>query len=250
MADAKVYQKTPQDKVVILNVRGFERQPFIAPNWVDLRVGFFLSLTSAANDDDYTTDLTETIVNPGSMDPTGRYSVGVLLGATGLTFIGFTNLIQGNLVGDSVLVKSDAGVGTTNQNFWRPANSANNTLSAMIMDAGIVRDQSPDGLQQHFPRDPVGAGGYAVLLGLQLLRDNAQSRTVRVNIKSSGQSADMLYSNTPTLDVLRQALAAAWPPSKQMGPVTLSGVPDTFYFYWPFRQSRLRIHSYGVVKAK
>jgi hypothetical protein len=245
MADAKVYQKTAQDKVVILNVRGYEVQPFVAPNWTDLRVGFFLSLTSALSDDT-TTGLAETITNPGT-DGTQRYALGVLR-AGGDTFIGFSNNVPGG-GGDSVLVSSDAGIGTTNANFWRPANSSNNALSAAIYDSGAFRAYGVDGLQQHFVQDPVGAGGYAVLLGLQLLRDNAQSNTVRVNIKSSGNSADMLYSNTPTLDVLHQALEA-WPASKQMGPVTLSAVPDRFYFYWPFRNSRLRIHSYGVVKAK
>jgi hypothetical protein len=251
MADAKVYQKTAQDKVVILNVRGFEVQPFIAPNWMDLRVGFFLSLTSALADDTIT-GLAETITNTGSMQPQDRYYLGVVRNASPLDpFIGFTNTVESfpNTSGDSVLVSSDSGLGTTNANFWRPANSANNIVSAAIYNAGAFRTVAVDGLQQHFVQDAAGAGGYAVLLGLQLLRDNAQSLTVRVNIKSSGQSADMLYSNTPTLDVLRQALEA-WPASKQLGPVTLNALPDSFYFYWPFRNSRLRIHSYGVVKAK
>jgi hypothetical protein len=248
MADAKVYQKTPQDKVIILNVRAWERAPYIAPNWVDLRVGFFVSLTSALSDDT-TTGLAETIANPGTLDGTERYALGVMRSTTGDPFIGFSNNVPGS-VGDSVLVSSDSGIGTTNVNFWRPANSSNNALSAVIYDSGGFRAYGVDGLQQHFVQDPAGAGGYAVLLGLQLLRDNPQSLTVRVNIKSSGNSADMLYSNTPTRDLLQQTLQAAWPPSKQLGPVTLNAVPDTFYFYWPFRNSRLRIHSYGVVKAK
>ena len=87
------------------------------------------------------------------------------------------------------------------------------------------------------------------MLGLQLLRDNPSSRTIRAMIKSEANSADMLYSDTPTLDVIRTQLET-WPPSQQLGPVTLSNVPNRFYFYWPFRQSRLRIHSYGILKAK
>jgi hypothetical protein len=259
MADANVYQKTAQDKVVILNVRGYENQPFAAPNWLDLRVGFFLSLTTALADDT-PTGLAETITNTGGDVTNDRYYIGLRgpskispggPSPSGVSFIGFTNV--GPVSGDNgLLVSSDADVGTTNANFWRPANSASNIYCAAIQDNGQYLVFSPDGLQQHFPQDPVGAGGYAVLLGLQLLRDNAQSRTVRVNIKSSGHSADMLYTNTPTLDLLKQTLDAAWPPSKQLGPVTLSAfaMPDSFYFYWPFRNSRLRIHSYGVVKAK
>jgi hypothetical protein len=259
MPDGEVYQKTAQDRVVILNPRGWYFQPIIAPDWVDLRIGFFLSLTDAVNDDlTFGTpgagDLSETIANPGTLDVADRYLLGVGGQARPGTFdfIGFTNMGQKfpDSTGDTTLVSSDAGVGTSNTNFWRIGNSSNNTWAAAIVDANINYAVSPDNLQQHFPQNAATvAAGYAVMFGLQLLRDNAQSKTIRCNIKSSAKSSDMLYSNVPTKELLH-ATMENWPASQQLGPVTLSAVPTYFYFYWPFRKSRLRIHSLGVVKAE
>jgi hypothetical protein len=59
----------------------------------------------------------------------------------------------------------------------------------------------------------------------------------------------MLYSNTPTDEILISNLRA-WPAAVQMGPMELATfVPDAVYFYWPFNLSRLRIHSVAVYKA-
>lgn len=254
MPDAQVYQKTPEDKAVILNVRAWEKQPFVAGSWMDLRVGFFLSLTSEGNNDDPAA-LAESISDPpvDLMDVQDRYWLGLIHGGTlpgfGSVFIGFTNIfgrIKG--YGKTELISSDAGIGTTNTNFWRPRNPTHGT-SVAIFDGDHSRANLGANLQQHFPQIPANTGGYAVMLGMQLLRDNPSSRTIKVNIKSSPNSADMFYSNTPTLDVLKEHLQT-WPPSQQLGPVQLSAVPSAFYFYWPFRQSRLRIHSYGILKAK
>jgi hypothetical protein len=254
--DAECYQKTVNDKVIILNVRGYHYHPFIAPDWTDLRLGFFLSLTDAVNDDlTFGTpgagDLSETIPNPGTLPATDRYWLGVSSSVRGYPFLGFTNMGQKfpDSTGDTTLVSSDAAVGTSNTNFWRPGNSSNNTWAAAIVDGGINYITPVDNLQQHFPQNAATVGaGYAVMHGLQLLRDNPQSKTIRCNIKSSAKSADMLYSNTPTKELLQQTLES-WPASQQLGPVTLSELPNSFFFSWPFRKSRLRIHSLGVLRA-
>lgn len=254
MADAQIYQKTAgaptPEKMVILNVRAYEIHPFIAPNWLDLRVGFFLSLTSEAGLDDPAA-LAETIPDMGQGLPTEEhYFIGVSHQAPSV-FIGFTNATgpdPTNYKGDSMLISSGAGL-AAGTDFWRPKNSDNDRYAAGIFEAGHQRGVTPLGLQQHFPQTPATAGGYAVMLGLQLLRDNPNSLTIRANIKSDANSADMLYSNTPTLEVLKAALQT-WPPSQQLGPVTLSAAPNNLFFYWPFRQSRLRIHSYGLLRAK
>jgi hypothetical protein len=249
--DAECYQKTVDDRTIILNVRGWYVQPFIAGNWTDLRLGFFLSLTDDVADDTVT-GLGETITADGIYHAENRYWIGLKNPDTGMpggppvTFIGFSNV--GDEAGNSLLLSSDIGLGTTNANYWRPANSRNNNLAAIIIDRSATLASRSPGLQQHFPQDPVGAGGYAVMLAIQLLRTKPNSRTITVKIKSSTNSADMLYSNTPTKELLQQAMQS-WPPSVQMGPVTLSQVPTAFYFYWPFRNSRLRIHSLDLLQA-
>jgi hypothetical protein len=249
VAAAECYQKTVDDRTIILNTRGWYNHSFIAVGWTDLRLGFFLSLTDPVADDT-TTGLSETIANPGTLDYFDRYWIGALDTVGGTSFAGFTNLGASlpDVSGDSTLVSSDAGVGTSTTNFWRPGNSADDTWSAAIVQGGVKQTVPVDNLQQHFPQDPVGAGGYAVLLALQLMRDNPASRTITMRIPSSPKSADWFYSDTPTKELIELNLQD-WPPSVQLGPVTVAQVPNAFYFYWPFQNSRLRVHSLALLRA-
>src|SRR4029077_6919343 len=245
--DAECYQKTVDDRALILNPRAYYIQPFLAPDWKDLRLGFFLSLTDKTNDD-LTTGFAETITPPpfGSFD---RYWLGVIDSAL-QTFAGFTNVGSRlpDVYGDSTLVASDAGTGTGTA-FWRPGNSTNNRFSAAIFEQNRNLTLPVDNLQHHFPADTATvAAGYAVLLGLQLLRDTATSKNITMRIKSTTKSADMLYSNAPTKELIRTSMDP-WPASAQLGPVTVSNVPSAFYFYWPWHNSRLRVHSLGLLRA-
>jgi hypothetical protein len=251
--DAKCIQKTVDDRAIILDVRAYYIHPFLAPDWTDLRVGFFLSLCGNADpteDDNTITGIAETIVNPGLLQFSDRYAIGVIDTDQGRTFAGFTNTGASlpDRFGDSTLTASDAGIGTGTA-YWRPGNSFSAKSCAAIIDLETRRTVVTDNLQQHFPQDaPTVAAGYAVLLGLQLLRDNKTSKNITMRIKSSTHSADMLYSNTPTKELIHSSLDP-WPASVQLGPVTVSSVPDAFYFYWPWRNSRLRVHSIGLLRA-
>src|SRR5580765_6939876 len=110
--DAECYQKTVDDRVIILNPRAYYIQPFLAPDWTDLRLGFFLSLTDKTNDD-LTTGFAETITG-APFAAYDRYWLGVIDVAGGQTFAGFTNVGARlpDTYGDSVLVASDSGIGT------------------------------------------------------------------------------------------------------------------------------------------
>jgi hypothetical protein len=257
MADAEVYEKTVDDKVVILNTRTKLWQGFSAPNWIDLRVGFFLSLTEETADDTIT-GLGETIAQP--LGVSDRYWIGVkdrsnvMPKTQGVPFIGFTNAARGVpreplTSGDSRLTTSDIGVGTTNANFWRPNASNQNYRSFMMQDGIATRaygGTASNALAQHFPQNVGGAGGYAVLLGIRLQRSRANSRAITASVKSNAHSADMLYSSVPTNDLLRTSLAASWPTSQTFGPVEFLTVPTALFLYWPFYDSRLRIHAMGI----
>ena len=251
--DAECYQKTVDDRAIILNPRAYYAHPFLAPDWTDLRVGFFLSLTDKTNDDLTTGSFAETIPNivNGPLGSFDRYWLGVLDTVEGQTFAGFTNVGPQipDRTGDSTLVASDAGTGTGTA-FWCPGNSTNNKISAAIFDHGRkLTLPIVDNLQQHFPQDAgTVAAGYAVLLGLQLLRDNTTSKSITMRIKSTTHSADMLFSNTPTKELIHSSLDP-WPASVQLGPVTVANVPSSFYFYWPWHNSRLRVHSIGLLRA-
>jgi hypothetical protein len=253
---AKIIEKTVSDRTFVMAVHEIVHYPFAASGWTDLRAGFFVSLTKALSDDD-PTGLAETLTPADSIQPQGRYWMGLKKFGSywptdpNTVFVGFSNRAGSDPdAGASVLSSSDIGLGTTNAYYWRPNNAYLSDSSALMLDGRLVRARSPDGVQQHLPQDPTGAGGYSVLLALRLLRDTPSSNVLTLKIKSSGQSADMLYSNTPSSDLLLSGLQS-WPSNTiQMGPVQMSQVPDSFFFFWPFLNSRLRIHVIGVLKAK
>lgn len=261
----KIYLKGGTDKTLILNVRTYMIYPFQAPEWVDLRIGFFLSVTKAAADDDPSNTGAPIVENlPAPMDVVNRYWIGVKDSSAlfpkygGATFIGYTNTSfeprRPETNGDSVLASSDAGVGTTNANFWRPLN--NSRLGAHwnggIWDGPTNRVMSRDGIQQHFPQNVGGAGGYATLAMIRLQRDNSRTRTVTVSVKSNPatHNGDVLYGSDTSLSFLLNNLEAFPATVQQWGPLGLSQLPNALYCYWPFHNSRLRIHSLAFLKVR
>ncbi len=268
---AEIYDKGPGEKTLILNVREWFVYPFEAPNWLDLRAGAFLSITDASNDDLPNGAFAETIALPTPLvrppRPADRYWIGLKSKTDAMpmtwrpnprpgepprmnVFCGFTNSWFGANTdkGDSKLVTSDNQVGTTNANFWRAANSLSDVWNSLISEDAYARAHI-DGLPQHFPRDVVAAGGYSVLLAVQLTRESPQSTVITMNVKATNNNADMLYANTPSNDLLHSTLSNWTADLRSAGPVQVSQVPDALYFYWPFRASRLRIHACGVLKA-
>lgn len=252
------------EEVVIMAVREALPVPFEATDWTDLRVGFFLSICRAADPggDDLITTLTETIgTEPRPFLPwTDRVAIG-LTGGTGrhdYVFLGFTNAFRGRTnpsAGSSKLVSGDAGVGTTNNNYWRFKNELSNDLTLQIIQNDVTRAASVDGAQVHFAQANIGAGGpagYATCLMLRFTRPDARGRSKVITMQcktSASHSADVVFSSTPTKETLTANLEAFPTTVQTLGPVELSFVPDTIYYYWPFRLSRLRIHAHGIVKA-
>lgn len=254
MPFGKVFNKGGTDKTVIHNVRVRRAQPIQAPGWTDLRVGWLLSLTNAAADDTITT-LTETIgTEPRPFLPwTDRYAIGLTDRTTGGTFLGYTNVLGPRInpsVGSSKLVSSDAGIGTSNSNFWRPKNELSDLTNAAIIDGGMVRSHNGAAIPQHFVQNTVGAGGYATMLMIRYRRSSANSRTIRMEIKQGTNACDILFTNTPTKELLLANLEAFPTTVQQIGPVELSQAPDAFFVYWPFTLSRLRIHAEGFLRKQ
>lgn len=251
---AKIYDKGGTEKVIICAVREAHIRPFQATDWLDLRIGFFLSLTQAGADDTITT-LTETIGTDPEVPWSDRIAIGLTDSITGQTFCGYTNLAGSRLVsvGRSKLVSSDVGVGTSNTNFWRPTNEHSDNDTLRIIDSGVSRASAADGSQPHFVQDVGGAGGYCTFFGLRFTRPNStnQSKIVTMSFKKTalGHSSDILFNSAPT-NAIGEAQLESFPTTVQtLGPIELSQVPDTLYFYWPFHLSRLRIHEVCIVKV-
>jgi hypothetical protein len=260
---AEIYDKAGE-RLLIPAVREAYIQPFDAPNWLDLRAGFFLSITDKTNDD-LITGLAETINLGVRLFPADRYWIGFKTNeiawprTENVVFIGYSNTMvgpvgvqSGETLGNSVLASSDAGIGAGSNYYW-PNNSHNPSWSVIITDGQPIRRQSLTGAQQHFAQVVGGAGaaGYATLLALRLTRPNVQSKLVTISFKSvPAFSSDILFSSTPTKEIIETNLLD-FPTSVQTrGPTQLRRVPDALYFYWPFRNSRLRIHSIGVLKYR
>lgn len=249
----KIFLKGGTEKTLIMAVREALTQRFQATDWVDLRVGFFLSVTQAGADDTIT-GLAETIgIEPRPrMQIMDYFYIGIAV--PGICFMGYTNRPTGPvLIGSSKLVSSDQNVGTTNTNFWRPRNELRNHFTLMILDQNIVRATSSDGSQLHLPQNTGGAGGYATLIGMRFQRDDARGRAniIRMSVKTSypNYNGDILYNSDPSKSILENNLEGFPTTVQQLGPVEMSQVPDSLFVYWPWFNSRLRIHSAGIVKA-
>jgi hypothetical protein len=260
---AKIYLQGGTEHTLILGVREVHYRPFQATDWTDLRIGFFLSVTRAAADEDPTT-LAETLAGSPSVPWTDRVQIGVISTHTtgsGDLFCGYTNLPSRARIislGDSMLVSSDIGIGTTNARYWRPKHgtgvSGGDIASAHIIDSGQSRATAGDGSQMHFVQDTATAGGYCTLFTMRLRRDNATNRAkiITMEVKKAtagGHSSDILFSTDPSVAIL-QAQLESFPTSvNTLGPVELTQVPDTLFFYWPYHNSRLKIHSVGILKS-
>ncbi len=257
---AKIYLKTvpgPDEKVLILAVREAHFRPFQATDWTDLRVGFFLSICGNADpgEDDTITGLSETIGGDFT-DASDRVRIGLTNRTTSTVLLGYTNMSAGRVqhnLGNSQLVSSDVGIGTTNAFFWRPKNGFDNGSAVKIIDSGFIRANGVTGSQPHFVQDTTGAAGYCTLLGLRFTRPDAGGRsniiTMQVKKAVGGYSSDILFNSDPS-NAVAEAQLESFPTDVQtLGPVELSHVPDTFFFYWPWHNSRLRIHQVCVLKV-
>jgi hypothetical protein len=265
---AKIYDKTapgPSDHVIINAVREAHVRPFQATDWLDLRVGFFVSICGNADpgEDDTITGIgmPETITASPSLPFSDRIQLGVTDRATGQTFLGYTNLpAAGSRItsfGNSVLASSDIGVGTSNSDYYRVYNSFSQrvTDAVHIVDGGQSRAAAADGSQLHMVQNFAGghAAGYCTLLALRFTRPDARGRariiTMQVKKTNAGHSSDLIFSSTPTEALLQSQLEGFPTTVNTLGPIEMSQVPDTFYLYWPFTASRLRIHCIGILKA-
>jgi hypothetical protein len=254
---AAIYDKGPGEHLILLATREAHIRPFEATNWLDLRVGFFLSVTQPSPNDDVITGLAEVIgTEPRpSLGWTDRVQIGLTDSNTGTVFCGYSNLPGNRIIslGSTRLDTSDIGVGTTNANFWRPSGDAGNFYTHRIIDSGVSRAVSVTGSQPHFVQNVAGAGGYCTFLGLRFTRPDARGRAniITMSVKKAAGglfSSDILFTSTPT-NAIGEAQLQAFPATVQtLGPVQLSQVPDSLWFYWPFHLSRLRIHEVCIVK--
>lgn len=264
---AKIYGLP--EKMVIQGVREGCVIPFVASQWMDLRVGWFVSLTTKLTDDDQE-GLAETLVGT-DLPPADRHWIGLksqsqtLPFEAGVPFIGFTNTdpATNSHTNTSRLVQSnheavDSGAG----NFWRSKSATAGTFGIW---EGSGKLAASTRLNHHFLKTefPAASGNFCTLLAFRLQRSNPDSHTIQVDIPHfldgdptlDGEAADMRFTDDPSNDNL-DVLLQTW----DMGPlgnkkislpaITMKVVPNSFFWYWPYRNSRLRIHGFGMFKNR
>lgn len=254
----KVYSKTspgPTEKVVIMGIREGLVQPFDAGAWLDLRIGFLLSICDDTVDDTITGLDPETLGTGTTTPAINKYWIGVrnngtkFPGESEVVFAGYTNEFDPmSHKGLTTILSSDAAIGTTNSDYWRVKNSEGDAYSFLISDGNQARGGAPSE-QQHFVQNFAGghAAGYATLSMIRMTRPNASSNVITTTISLGTNTSDVLYTSTPTKALLQSNLESFPTTVRTIGPTTLSAVPDSLFLYWPFHNSRLRIHCMGIL---
>jgi hypothetical protein len=248
---AIIYQIAGGDKCLILDTRQSFIYPFTAPNWMDLRLGFYLSLCKASNNADIT-GLAETLTTIGQ--PADRFWIGIkqnnsiLPQAAGATFAGYGRTSSPDGSGSSTLVSSDLAVGTTNSNYWRNGTTVNTNACWVMNGTGGSGGAGGGTGYIHFPQNAGAAGGNATLVMLKFTRATGTSTSgINCQAYSSASSGDVLFDSVCSIANIRAAFRTTtfttWNGSGTMNPV-----PDALFFYWPFSNSKLRIHAVCLEK--
>jgi len=249
MADAALIAGT--EKAIIMGVREALVYPFVCPNWLDFRVGFFLSLCSAT-DDSTITGLAEDIITVGqSVDRMWiglKQSNSVQPANAGTTFLGYASALQPDTIANSRLLSSGIG-GTDDANYWIAIGSVGGAFH-MVNGTTSVMDQG-SGIHIHFPQNAANAGGNATLVMFKLLRTTTTSTTIQVypyyiNVPGTN-SFDRMYDSACLLQTIRDNFRSYSFPSS-FGSGNIGTVPDALYFFWPFYKSKLRIHAVVIEK--
>ncbi len=225
---ATIFAKTPTDKALILGTREALIYPFSSPGWADIRLGIFLSSTNATNNDD-TTGLTESF---GYSTVADRVWVGFKDNSND-----FPNLTTSNFLGFATQQVSQnlSQSALTNAVLWT-------TPGTSFIYAGTTKTNGPNVFSADFPGN-LYPGGYSSLMIIKVTRSGT---TYILSVSNYGNTVNANYSSTPTIAEIRTALRTNTFYSTITA--TIPQVPDAVFVYWPFYNSKLRIHSIALEK--
>lgn len=240
-----IYNVGGSDNTLILGSKDVFLQQFKTLNWTDLRLSMMLSLTKQSDPN----------------DPTG---LAESLGAgedANQVYIGFKSA-------DSLLPPSTNFWGTSTRNTAHAGDSTelaggggaewtygclSTVTQCLYASNGTTKQNNVPGLGTS-PYFQDGSGiipGYATFISLRMLRNDPTSNLVDllecaevagvIGLGPSGLQTDTSIANI-------RALTAAADFASVMGPFSFTSVPNAIFAYWPFVNSRLRIHSYVLEK--
>lgn len=239
------------DKTLILDTRASLLQQFKAVNWTDLRLTIALSLTSQSANDQQS-GLAETLGSTGDTNHAYigfKSSDGLLPPST--NFWG----VSSNQIN---LPSANAELYDENAGAWWQLGNTNGLNFPALLSNGTTKVNNSNGTATG-PRFYEGASPgalYATVISLRMRRTDptlSSVATLEALINSVGGPIDNqgiglpVFVSDTTVPTLR-AITASATFTQLLGPFTFTSAPDALYCYWPFNNSRLRIHSYVLEK--
>jgi len=240
-----IAQITAQDKALILDTRTALVVPFDAPNWIDLRIGFYLSLTKKNNDND-PTGLAEDVTYVSRAD---RVWIGMKDAGADVPTLSTTNFAGFTCVPDGT---PKVSLATSTGNRYKLLSNANKVWSVIngsveSQNAILASDGSTPAFM--FFRSAV-VTGYASMFLFRVTRPDPDNTILStfIGVSSSPfEELDIQWSDTPSIAEIRAKLRTL-PFMRSVAGFDIGFVPNALYFYWPFFNSRLRLHCYVVEK--
>jgi hypothetical protein len=242
---AIIYQISGGDKTLILDTRQAFIYPFNSPSWEDLRFGAYVSLCSSSNNATIT-GLAESLPTVGQA--ADRFFIGLKDNNTtmpddaGSHFMGFTNALTVEGSTASAVISSDVSNGTTNTDYWRVTGAP---IQWRMYNGTTDIPAGSAASSIHFPQIPANVGGNAGLIQLRFTRA-AASTTVAMMALTALQNYVYLYDSSCQIATIRNAFRTMT--FTTLGNFNMGVVPDALYFYWPFWNSKLRIHALCIEK--
>lgn len=233
------------DKTLILDTRASFLQAFKAINWTDLRLTIACSLTSQSANDQQS-GLGETY---GSAGDSNHFYMG---------FKSSDNLLptQTNFWGlssNTIAAPTAAAQLYDNITYFQPGNTSTLTIGLLASNGTTKTNSLPgQGNGPEFLENAVPQPSYAQVIFLRMRRNDPTLPVVNtleavVDAPSTSLGLGPHWVSDTTIATLRSQTAAATF-NTIISPFTFAAVPDAIYFFWPFNNSRLRIHSYVLEK--
>src|SRR5215471_417971 len=202
---AVIYQiPSGGDQCLILDTRQAFIYPFTAPNWTDLRFGYFMSICQplAANNG-LTSGLGETLTTSGTQSD--RFWIGIKDSSTALPVNSATQFIGwSNRLGTDNSTSSIVSTFSSN-NYWTETGSSG-IPCPVIFDGTTFKIQGSTAYLM-FPQVAANVGGNALLSMFKLTRPTGSSLTVTATWYSKtigGQGCySGLFTSSPTIAAIR-----------------------------------------------
>lgn len=237
------------DKTLILDTRASYLQQFVAVNWTDLRLTMALSLT-AQSANDQQSGLAETYSSAG--DPNHAYigfksSDGLLPPSTN-----FWGISSNQILAPAAFSQlQDQGPG----NYFQLVNTNSGAFGALVSNGTTkVNNTTGTGSGPRFYEGASPGALYATVISLRMRRNDPTLSLVTTlealitgGFLDNGGSGLPVFVSDTTVPTLRATTAAATF-TQLLGPFTFTSAPDAIYLFWPFANSRLRLHSVVLEK--